>query len=193
MKNLIYVVQDYRISIGLTSTEHDQQLLQFSIGGIKELKDLELWGTCVKAVRLPVTNRIANLPADYTDGSLIKLGVCHCGVFIQFDTNDDLCIPTDNACPCDSEAISNSITNCLNVSNSDGDGGGLFAWNYPIFGQAYSYSYTMGSYAIGPSYNHGGYKIDLAKQQIVFDRCVDPEYVVLEYCLLYTSPSPRDS
>jgi hypothetical protein len=177
IKNLIYVIQDYRISVGLTSTQHDQQLLQFAIGGIKELKDLELWATCAKAVRLPVSNRIANLPADYTDGSLIKLGVCHCGTFIQFDTNDDLCRPTDDSCPCDSDTIACSVANCV---SGDTDGG-LFAWNYPIFGQPYSYSYTMGSYAIGPGYHHGGYKIDLNKQQIIFDSCVDPEYVVLEY------------
>lgn len=174
MKNLTYIIERYRLSTGLGTTEFDQQFLQFAINGMQKLNDFGLLKQCVKSVQLDIVNHRANLPADFN--SLVRLGVCRQGVLIAFDRNDDLCLSNENACPCDAVQIDTCMNDCVN-----GNYDGLGFWTFPIYGQPYSYSYTAGSYAIGPGFAHGGYTIDVAKQQIVFDKCVRPEWVVLEY------------
>lgn len=179
MKNINYVVQNYRLSNGIVSTQYDQQFLQWAVNGLKKMKQLGLFQEVVKAVELPVNleKHTANLPNDFDADSLIRMGVCRNGVFIQFDLNDYLCLPQDKDCACATdEQISAGINACC-----DGGGEGFPTWVYPIYGQPYSYSYTVNNYAVGPGFRHGGYKIDYAKRQIQFDRCVTVDTVIIEY------------
>ncbi len=54
-------------------------------------------------------------------------------------------------------------------------------WAYPYFGEPYSYSYSAGSYGIGPGFYGGGYKLDEARQIIFFDNCVHAQTANLVY------------
>lgn len=170
-KNLIYIIENYRLSSGLVSTNFDQQLLQFAINGFRKLRDLGLVKDVVKAVELTVVNQKANLPQDFKE--LIRMGVCKCGTMVQYVMNDDLCLPNSNTqtCPC----TDSDIDTCISENN----GNDLNSWIFPVYGQPYSYSYTAGSYAIGPGNYHGGYRIDYANQQIILDVNVDS--IILEY------------
>lgn len=180
LKNLIYVVQEAKLNMGIVSTDHDQQFLQWSIRGLSELRKLEMYDDCVKSVRLPVypkdadhSNRWANLPLDYN--GFVQIGICVGGVFINLDKNNDLC-DTGEACPCnDSAAIAAQIQGCC-----DGTASPIF-WNYPMYGSPYSWSYSTGSYAQGAGWYSGGYKIDAARGIISFDDCVHPDNVTLVY------------
>ena len=120
MRNLNYIVQNYRLSNGIVSTQYDQQFLQWAVNGLKKMKQLGLFQEVVKAVELPVNleKHTANLPNDFDTDSLIRMGVCRHGVFIQFDLNDYLCLPQDKDCACATdEQISAGINACC-------DGGG---------------------------------------------------------------------
>lgn len=176
MRNLNFIVENYRLSSGFVGSQFDQQLLQFAINGMRKLRDLGLMKEVVKATQLTVTNtnsrHVANMPADFNDGGqMIRLGVCKCGVMIQYDANDQLCLPNSNveSCSCTDE----DINNCVNEAG-DGD-----AWNFPVFGQPWSYSYTIGSYFVPPVNYRGGYKFDFRNRQIILD--VDVDDIVLEY------------
>lgn len=177
-KNLNYVVENYRLSNGIVGTQYDQQYLQWAISGLKKLKQLGLVQEIVKAVELTIDkeNNTANLPEDFDTNSFIRMGICRNGVFINFDKNDALCLPEEKICPCEPEHIQAQINACCNGGGTD-----FPLWVYPIYGQPYSYSYTVGSYAIGPSFYHGGYKIDYAKRKIVFDACVTVDTCIIEY------------
>jgi hypothetical protein len=181
MKNLIYCVQNFKLTKlqGVVDTAHDQFFLQCAIECLRKMQQFEMIDTAVKSVRLPVTNdnnnhKTVNLPKDYYD--FIRIGTCHNGIMINFDKNDSLCLDVDN-CPCASESEIIAIQN--NILNSQDNG--YPTWWYPLWGQPYSYSYTIGSYGIGPGFYHGGYKLDLAKQQIILDAYVHAEEIVLEY------------
>lgn len=174
MKNLNYIVERVRLAMNIGTTQYDQQFLQWAIDGYRKLNELELIQATVKSVKLPVTNNKANLPTDYQD--YLRIGICCNGILINFDKNDDLCLTSETpSCPCSDEEIEGCISNACNGT------GGDIGWGYPMVGQPYSFSYTVGSYGIGPGFYHGGYKLDLAKGQIIFDRCVSAEEVVLEY------------
>ena len=179
MVNLNYIVENYRLSNGIASTQYDQQFLQWGIAGLKKMKQLGLYSECVKAVEIVIDkeNNTASLPKDYDVDSLIRMGVCRQGIFIQFDLNDYLCTPDEIGCKCTSgEVVALNINSCCN-----GGGEGFPSWVYPIYGQPYSYSYSVNNYAVGAGFYHGGYKIDYAKRLIVFDKCVHVETCVLEY------------
>ncbi len=176
MKNLNYIVQNYKLSNGLVSTDHDQQFLQWSINGMKELSNkYKLIDEAIKGTEITITDGVGNLPADFKE--FIRIGVCVNGTFINFDINDEICM-TENACPCDNEQITNTINQCCGGGALTGD---LSIWNYPMLGQPFSYSYTVGSYGIGPGFYHGGYKIDKAAGVIRFDNCVQATSCILEY------------
>ena len=174
MVNLTYLVENYRLKSGIVGTAYDQQLLQFAIDGYKKLRDLGQVKMLAKAVALTVTDHKANLPPDFIQ--LIRMGICRCGVMIQFDAMDDLCLPHQESCACTEE----SVNNCFDCAGQN-NGNSLDAWAFPVFGQPYSYSYTVGSYAIGVNNFRGGYKIDWRNNQIIFDNCVQCDTVVLEY------------
>ena len=179
MVNLNYIVENYRLSNGLVSTQYDQTFLQWAIGGLKKMKQLGLYAECVKAVEIVIDKKhnTANLPKDYDVDSMIRMGICRNGIFIQFDLNDYLCTPDMSGCKCAStEDISLGINACCS-----GCGEGFPSWVYPIYGNPYSYSYTVNNQAIGPGNYRGGYKIDYAKRLIVFDKCVTVDTCVLEY------------
>lgn len=178
MKNLNYIVERVRLAMNIGTTQYDQQFLQWAIDGYRKLNELELIQTTIKSVKLPVVDHKANLPKDYQD--YIRIGICHNGILINFDKNDDLCLESDSpSCPCSEEEIQNGIQNACD--GAFGNDGLTTMWTFPMVGQPYSYSYTVGSYGVGPGFYHGGYKMDLAKGQIIFDRCVTCEEVVLEY------------
>lgn len=172
MKNLNYVLQNFKLSMGIVSSDHDQQFLQWIINGLRQMNEWEMIKEALKGVELPIVNQEANLPADYQD--YVRIGVCVRGTFINFDMNDDICM-TSAACPCDEAQISATVEQCCN-GNWNGEN-----WLYPAIGQPYSYSYTTGSYAQGPGFYHGGYKIDHARKIIRFDKCVKPTSMRLEY------------
>lgn len=175
MKNLNYVLQNYKLSAGMFTTEFDQQILQFEINGMRKLNELGIVSNTVKGVRLEIVDNRVNLPSDFV--SMVRMGICCGGVFLAFDRNDELCIDNESGCaPCSGEEIESCVNDCIG-----GNVEGLGTWTFPIYGQPYSYSYTMGSYAIGPGFYHGGYKIDWHSRQIIFDRCVSPQEIVLEY------------
>lgn len=176
MKNLNYVLQALKLNLGVVGTEYDQQFLQWLIRGMQKLNEYELMPQSVKCVSIPVVNHKAVLPNDYQD--YLRIGVCVNGRFYNFDKNDTICTPTDNAnsCPCSEDEISFTLTG-EDAGNLGLDGG----WFYPIYGQPYSYSYTVGSYAIGPGFYHGGYKINTHTQEILFDNYVQVDEVILEY------------
>lgn len=175
IKNLTYVIQNYRLSAGIATTEFDQQLLQFAINGLRKLNELGLVQNTVKGVKLDIVNNRVNLPSDFVQ--LVRLGVCHQGVLIAYDRNDELCLDNEAQCaPCGNDEIEQC---CAQYASGNTEGVG--SWTFPVYGQPYSYSYTAGSYAIGPGFRHGGYKIDYHAQQIIFDKCIRPTYIVLEY------------
>ena len=179
MKNLNYVVQNYRLSAGIASTQFDQQFLQWSINGLEKMKQLGLYAECVKAVEIVINkeNNTASLPKDYDVDSLIRMGICRNGIFIQFDLNDYLCTTDEMGCKCpSSEDVSVNANGCC-----DSCGEGYPTWVYPIYGSPYSYSYSVNNQAVGPGNYRGGYKIDYAKRLIVFDHCVKVDTCVLEY------------
>jgi len=188
MKNLNYCLERVKLNLSIVGTQHDQQLLQWLIDGYQKLNELEIVSASVKVAELPIVNHKATLPRDYQD--YLRIGVCVNGRFINFDKNDSLCLPMDNKneCPCSGEEIQDFITGCCNTNPASAgtvDGniglGSVAGWWFPTYGQPYSYSYSMGSYAIGPGFYHGGYKIDLHSQQILFDQCVCIDHCVLEY------------
>lgn len=181
VKNLVYCVQNFKMTKlqGVVNTDFDQYYLQLAIEGLRKMQQFEMIDTAVKSVSLPVTNdnnnhKIVNLPQDYYD--YIRIGICVDGIFINFDKNDSLCLDVDN-CPCATESEIVAIQN--NILNSQDNG--YPTWWYPLWGQPYSYSYTIGSYGIGPGFYHGGYKLDLAKRQIILDAYVHADEIVLEY------------
>jgi hypothetical protein len=179
MKNLNYLADYYRLSNGIVSTQYDQQFIQWCVAGLKKMKQMGLYAECVKAVELTIDkkNNTASLPSDYDVDSLIKMGVCKDGIFIQFDKNDYLCTPDEIGCKCPS-----STDIAVNMNSCCGGGGeGYPSWIYPIYGQPYSFSYTVNNYAIGPGFYHGGYKIDYAKRLIVFDKCITVDSCIIEY------------
>lgn len=179
MKNLNFVVQNYRLARGIVSTQYDQTFLQHAINGLKEMKAMGLYQEAVKAVELIINkeHNTATLPEDYNADSLIRLGICRNGVFINFDKNDALCLPSekDCACPTQDEMVS-QIESCCNGTFS-----GYGWWVYPIYGNPYSWSYNAGNQSIGPGNYKGGYKIDYAKRLIQFDKCVTVDTCILEY------------
>lgn len=176
MHNLNYIVQNFKSSMGIVSTDHDQQLLQWSVNGMKELNTkYKMVEQAIKGRELTIENGVANLPSDFVD--FIRLGICVNGTFINFDMNDEICMVED-ACPCDAETITTTINQCCGGGGITGD---LGIWNYPMLGQPFSYSYTVGSYGIGPGFYHGGYKIDKNAGVIRFDNCVQATSCILEY------------
>lgn len=177
LKNLTYLVEKLRMNLGLASTQYDQQFLEWFIDGYRKMNQLELVQGTTKSVRIPVVNHRANFPNDYN--GMIRIGVCRGGTFIAFDKNDELCFADENKCPCAAEDINESINQCCN--GEMGNDGLSTMWAFPIFGQPYSYSYTVGSYAIGPGFYHGGYIEDFNTRQFVFDNCIGIDEIVLEY------------
>jgi hypothetical protein len=178
--NLNYLCESYRLSNGIVSTQYDQQFLQWAIDGMIKMKQMGLLPEVVKAVELPINkeNNTADLPEDYDFDSLIRMGVCRNGTFIQFDKNDTLCLPHETGCKCpSSEDIATGIDACCNSCGGEG----FPSWAYPIYGQPYSYSYTVNNYAIGAGYYHGGYMIDYSQRLIKFDKCITVDTCVLEY------------
>lgn len=177
MVNLNYICELYRLSNGIVSTQYDQSFIQWQVACLKKMKQMGLVDEIVKAVELVIDkeHNTATLPQDYDTDSLIKMGVCRNGTFIQFDKNDGLCLPNEKPCACpSSEDIQTNIESCCN-------GSGMVVWAYPIYSQPYSYSYTVNNYAIGPGFYSGGYKIDYAQRLIKFDRCVTVDTCILEY------------
>lgn len=174
MRNLTYIVENYSIKSGIVGTQHFQQLLQFATDGYRKLRDLGQVQILVKAVKLDIVDHKANLPIDFVE--LIRIGVCRCGIMIPFDKNDALCLPHEEKCDCTAESINNCFS-CASNQNAEGNS----FWAFPVFGQPYSFSYSVGSYAIGPGNYSGGYKIDWHNQQIIFDHCVECDSCVLEY------------
>lgn len=179
MKNLNYLVQSYKMSRNIISTDHDQQFLQWFINGMQEMSSkYKMVPAALKGVALDIVNNEANLPADYQ--KMMRIGICCNGVFINFDLNDDICL-TPNGCECNEETVVNQINSCCNNESSNSGN-----WWYPMYGQVgpgqpWSYSYTAGSYAIGPGFNHFGYKIDVNRGKIVFDKCIPLQSCVMEY------------
>ena len=129
------------------------------------------------------------LPKDYHQ--YLRIGFMCNGTLINLDKNDDIGLQPGYAGvlggrpnPCNSEEISKIIANCCELGGGNiGSAGvpGLDNWYYPITGEPNSYSYTMGSYAIGPGMYHGGYKILPERGIIVFDPCVPMDYIIMEY------------
>jgi len=179
MVNLNYIVENYRLSSGIASTQYDQQFLQWGVNGLKKMKQLGLYQECVKAVEIVINkeNNTASLPKDYDVDSLIRMGICRHGIFINFDLNTELCTPDEMGCKCQHNAEeADNINACCSSC-----GEGFPGWIYPIYGQPWSFSYSTNNYSQGPFNYKGGYKIDYAKRLIVFDKCVTVDTCVLEY------------
>jgi len=126
LTNLNYIVEFYRLSNGVASTQYDQQFLQWAVAGLKKMKQLGLYAECVKAVEIVINkeNNTASLPKDYDVDSLIRMGVCRGGIFLNFDKNDALCTPDEIGCKCPTaDQIENNIKSCC-----DGGGEGNAAW-----------------------------------------------------------------
>ncbi len=189
VKTLSYCLQRFKSNHGIIATDNDRQWLQYLIDGMGYLRtNMKMIDTCIKSVDLEVTGGVPTpLPPDFV--SPLMVGACCRGYLFHFDQDDELCMPAPN-CPCSDDEIQNQITACCNnngnastVAIGDGAAGWAWggAWLYPAFGQPYSYSYTNGSYAIGPGFRGGGYKIDKATNTILFSPCLPVERVRLVY------------
>lgn len=183
MKNINYCVQEYKLSIGIVGTQHDQQFLQWCVRCLTKLKQLEQYQQCVKSVRLPIDKlkNTANFPEDF-DGraDMVQIGLCRDGRWINFDKNEDLCDPGE-FCPChDQQHISNVINACCGGGDSGTYGAWPF-WAYPVWGEPFSYSYSAGSYGIGPGFYGGGYKLFEQTRTFAFDQCVKADTFNLVY------------
>lgn len=181
MKNINYCLQEYKLSIGIVNTQYDQQFIQWMVRGLTKLRQLEQYQECTKSVRLPIDKitNTANFPADFSGrDAMIQIGVCRDGHFINFDKNEDLCLPGE-FCPCnDTQHIQNVMNACC---GNDGTYGAWPFWAYPVWGEPFSYSYSAGSYGIGPGFYGGGYKIFEETRQFVFDQCVKGDSFNLVY------------
>lgn len=168
------------MSLGEVGTQFDQQKVQWMVRCLVKLKQLELYDAAMKSVQIPIdpVSRTGNLPKDFdNEGAMVQIGICRLGRLINFDKNPTLCDPTE-VCPChDPDKIANIINACC----GDGTSNTWPLWAYPLYAEPYSYSYTAGSYAIGPGFYGGGYKFFLNKGIVAFDQCVKAESFVLVY------------
>lgn len=179
MKNLIYTVQNFRLNLGIATTQYDQQYLQWAIDELKILRDWNLLPEIVKSVKIPIDKSVypfqANLPNDFID--YVRIGICMPnGTVLNFAKNDDLCLPFES-CPCDNGQLAEDQVNCCN----DALTGGWPVWGFPIWGTPYSFSYATGSYGVGPGNYPGGYKLDIPNGLILFDNCVRADHFIMEY------------
>jgi len=118
----------------------------------------------------------ANLPQDFE--SLVQIGLCRGGRFINLDRNNALCAPDECPCKYNEEQIAGIMAACCDGTNATG---AWPFWAYPMWGEPYSWSYSSGSYGQGPGFYNGGYKIEMNKQRILFDQCVKSATVQLVY------------
>ncbi len=166
----------------LVGTQYDQQLIQMMVRCLTKLKQLEIYDVAMKNVRLPIDKETntANLPKDFdNEGAMVQIGLCKNGRLINFDKNPTLCDPTDKPCPCDDPA---QIQTTINACCGDNSLNGAWPfWAYPVWGEPFSYSYSSGSYGIGPGFYGGGYKFFMNKGIVAFDQCVKADMFELVY------------
>src|ERR1017187_6556688 len=179
MNTLNYFVQHYKQGRREIDSSADELYLQRAVDCLKKLRALKMMDNAVKWVPLhvqtsPEGEKWAYYPSDYRSYNWV--GCCHNGKFVNFDLNNDLCMiaPWDK-CACDGEAQQTIVTGCCNGANGNGNIGA--AWWGSLFGSAepWSYSYSVGSYAVGPGDGGraGTFRMDDANQIIRFDKCVE--------------------
>lgn len=187
MNTINYFVQAYKLSHDEVEGGNDQKYLQWAIDCLKKLRALKMLDNAQKWCHFdiqtsPDGEKWAHLPKDYR--RYLWIGQQQCasqdgngnwygrGNFVSFDLSNDLCdIAPWDSCACNAEMNMNTVQSCCNGGGGSGqwDGGLYFGYGG---GEPYSYSYSMGSYAIGPGNVPHVFKIDTANNIIRFDRCV---------------------
>ena len=181
MKTLNYYIAAYKLSHEISSSEQDQKLLQWAIDCLKWCRAKKMMDFAQKWAHIDIQTtgngeKWGYLPRDYR--RYLWVGSCQNrngeglgGNFISYDLNNDLCdIPPWECCACDGDMNQATVQSCCNGGGGEFDGG--LYWGYGG-GEPYSYSYSMGSYAIGPTNIKGTFKIDTANNIIRFDKCVN--------------------
>jgi hypothetical protein len=177
MKSLAYVVSSAMTDIGVSDERHYVRFLKWAVDGYRKMNLHGLMPT-VKTVELDLdkATNSAPLPQDYID--YLKIGVCRNGYMINFDLNNKICLPADNAvapCPCEPQVIEQALTDTSGVYLDYG-----YTWNYynPHINNGI---YTAGWYGVGAGFYGGGYRIDKNNNRVVFDSYVHADTIRMEY------------
>lgn len=179
MNTLNYFVASYKLSHDILGSDYDQKYLQWAIDCLKWLRAKKMMDYAEKWVTLDIQtsadgSKWAHRPADYRK----YLWVGHCrreggGNFVSFDLNNDLCeIAPWDSCACSGDSQVATVQSACCGGGNDAQFNGTLYWGNGA-GQPYSYSYNIGSYAVGPVSIRGTFKMDDANNRILFDRCVD--------------------
>ena len=116
--------------------------------------------------------KTANLPADYL--SYTKIGFCYRGQIINLGLNNELCLPRGK----DECGTVEEIVRDVDCSSSTLDYG---YGRYGYVGHFRNGQYVGELYGLGGGFAESYYRIDKAKQQIVFSSDVPGGEVILEY------------
>ena len=175
-KSAWYIVQLCQADLDMANTKHSLKFLQWVLMGYRELVKANLIQDAIKSVVLVLDeHNEAFLPRDYQE--YVKIGVCVNGYLVNYDKNDLICLDRRDTC-CEAE----EIECCLN--NAWSDTAGWYNnnyWNWGYMPYNHNNQFVAGYYGKGEGFYHGGYRIDMEKGKIKFDRFVRCEYVVLEY------------
>jgi len=189
MNTLNYFVASYKLSHDILGSDYDQKYLQMGIDCLKQLRAwkmmdfAEKWAHC-DIQTSPDGSKWAHLPADYR--RYLWVGQC-CGNngsgfggnFVSFDLNNDLCeIAPWDGCSCSGDSQVATVQSACCGGGNDAQFNGTLYWGNGA-GEPYSYSYNIGSYAVGPVNIRGTFKMDTANNRILFDRCVN--HAVIKY------------
>jgi len=176
MKSLAYVVSSAMTDIGVSDERHYIRFLKWAVDGYRKMNLHGLMPT-IKTIELEIdqATNSANIPNDYID--YLKIGVCRGGYMYNFDLNNKICLPADNAvadCPCKPHEIEQALSepNVYLDYNT--------TWDY-YNPRVNNGIYTAGFYGVGAGFYGGGYRIDKNNGKIVFDSYVKLDSVKMEY------------
>lgn len=190
MNTLNYFVQHYKLSHDIISSDYDMKYMQWAIDCLKWCRAKKMMDFAEKWAHLdiqtaPDGSKWAHRPSDYR--RYLWVGQCcssngsgQGGNFISFDLNNDLCeIAPWDSCSCSGDSQIATVQSACCGGGNDAQFNGTLYWGNGA-GEPYSYSYNIGSYAVGPTNIRGTFKMDDANNRILFDRCVDRAVIKYE-------------
>lgn len=181
IKDLWYIVSMVKQDLDMDSNTHDIKFFKWAQDGYKEAAHSNVIKNCFKAERIPIINHRAQLPDDYVD--YYKIGICRGGYMLNFTANDGICLAAPKVDCCGEELgtiIDQQFNECCFNSGIPANLPYPYAyWDYsPYFKNG---QFIAGMYGRGANVYTGGYRVDLANMEIVLDRCVHADELVLEY------------
>jgi hypothetical protein len=179
-----YIVSSVKQDLGIDTNQFDLKFLKWTLDMYKEMASANVirhgsfMTSRIPVVTDPITgDKRAQLPDGFLD--YYKISICYRGYIVNLYANDNICIAQPQRDCCGAELAEAIDTEVDSYTGFPAVYSYAQTWNFfPYFKNG---QFVAGMYGKGEGGYNAGFRIDYEHNEIVFDRYLKHDEVILEW------------